>query len=148
MSKDSGPVQITLRVTPELWELMRQGMQSHSHRSMNEFIRACIRAYLDETGDIMGSRRHFSKRMSQRMDKLEALLFWHSLSVQMLISRGLFTVLDELNPDAEVDPPTPAEQMSRAAEISKRELPKFLAEQSQIVSEIEAYRRKQSGSKK
>jgi hypothetical protein len=143
----SSPVQITLRVSPELWELMRQGMQSNNHRSMNEFIRSCIRAYLDETGDILGSRRHFSKRMSQRMDRLEAMLLWHSLSSQMLLSRAMFTVLDELNPDAELDPPTPNEQMSRAVEVSKRELPKFIAEQTQIVTEIEKFRRQKKPNK-
>ena len=135
-------IQLTLRVSLELHDLMKQGMAQHKHRSMNEFIRACIRAYLDETGDIMGSRRHFNKRMGERMDRIEAMLLWHSLNTQMLTARGLFTVLDELNPDAEQDPPAPEVQLQRAFESSKRALPKFLLEQASIVSDIEAYRRK------
>lgn len=130
----------------DLWELMKQGMEKQNHRSMNEYIRTCIRAYLDETGDIIGSRRHFSKRMGLRMDRLEAMLYWHSLTTQMLIARGLFTVLDELNPESENDPPTPDEQMGRAVEVSKRQLPKFIAEQSVIVNEIDNNRR--NGAKK
>ena len=66
-------VQLTLRVSLELHDLMKQGMAQHKHRSMNEFVRACIRAYLDETGDIIGSRRHFNKRMGERIDRLITL---------------------------------------------------------------------------
>ena len=146
MSNDTvaGQIQLTLRVSTELWELMKQGMQSHKHSSMNEFIRACIRSFLDETGDIMGSRRHFNKRMGERMDKLEAMLYWNMLTTHMLIARATFTVLDELTPEeSEQNPPSPDEQMSRALEASKRQLPKFLADQAAIVNEIDNYRRKQ-----
>jgi hypothetical protein len=146
MSQDNeaGQIQLTLRVSPELWELMKQGMLNHKSSSMNEFIRSCIRSFLDETGDIMGSRRHFNKRMGERIDKLEAMLYWNSLTSQMLIARGMFTVLDELTPeDSEQDPPSPDEQMAKALEASKRLLPKFLTEQAAIVNEIDNYRRKQ-----
>ena len=89
-------VRISLRVTPELWALMEQIMQKEGRRSINDFVQACIRAYIDETGDIIGSRRHFNKSMAARMDRLEALLLWNSLQSQVVTARGMFTVLDDL----------------------------------------------------
>jgi uncharacterized protein (DUF1778 family) len=141
-------IQITLRVSPDLWHLIQQGMRNTTHKSVNEFIRTCIRAYLDETGEIMGSRRHFNNRLAERMDRLEAMVLWNSLQAQTLTARGLFTVLDELTPEAEQDPPTPEVQLGRAAEASRKLLPKFLSEQAVIVAEIEQFRRKQAKDKK
>ena len=127
-------VRISLRVTPELWTLMEQIIQKEGRRSINEFVQACIRAYIDETGDVIGSRRHFSRRMNARMDRLEALLLWNSLQTQMLTARGLFTVMDELAPpDAPHEPPTPDQQLSHALESGRRLLPQFLQEQATIV---------------
>jgi uncharacterized protein (DUF1778 family) len=136
-------IAITLRMTPEMHNLIQQAMMNTNHRSINEFIRTCIRAYLDDTGDIVGSRRHFSKRMGERLEYMESLILWHSLQVQMLTSRGMFTVLDELNPDAEQDPPHPVDQMKRASDASRQLLAQFMSEQDAIVKEIDAFRRKQ-----
>ena len=141
----SKPVQMTLRLSPELWALIQQSMSKTTHKSVNEFIRACIRAYIDETGDIIGSRKHFNNRLSERMDRLEAMLLWNALQSQVLTARGMFTVLDELTPEeAEQEPPTPDIQLARALESSKKLLPRFLAEQANIVHELEEFRRKQA----
>jgi hypothetical protein len=140
----SKPVQMTLRLSPELWSAMQQVMGKTTHKSVNEFIRTCIRAYLDETGDLIGSRKHFNNRLAERMDRLEAMLLWNALQSQVLTARGMFTVLDELTPeDAEQEPPTPDIQLLRAFESSRKLLPKFLAEQTPIVYELEQYQRKQ-----
>jgi Arc/MetJ-type ribon-helix-helix transcriptional regulator len=140
----SKPVQMTLRLSPELWSLMQQVMGKTTYKSVNEFIRTCIRAYIDETGDIIGSRKHFQNRLAERMDRLEAMLLWNALQSQVLTARGMFTVLDELTPDdAEQEPPTPDIQLLRASESSRKLLPKFLAEQAIIVNELEQYQRKQ-----
>ena len=141
-------VRISLRVTPELWTLMEQIIQKEGRRSINEFVQACIRAYIDETGDIIGSRRHFNKSMTARMDRLEALLLWNSLQSQVVTARGMFTVMDELAPeDAPQEPPTPDVQLTHAVETGRRLLPQFLQEQATIVSELEQYRRKQAREK-
>lgn len=138
----SKTVQLTLRLSPELWLLMQQALQHGTHRSVNEFVRTCIRAYIDETEDIIGSRKHFNNRLSERMDRLETMLLWNSLQSQVLTARGMFTVLDELTPeDAPQDPPTPDIQLERALESSKRLLPKFLVEQTGIINELEQHRK-------
>ena len=140
----SKPVQMTLRLSPELWSMMQQVMGKSTYKSVNEFIRTCIRAYIDETGDIIGSRKHFQNRLAERMDRLEAMLLWNALQSQVLTARGMFTVLDELTPDdAEQEPPTPDIQLLRAYESSRKLLPKFLTEQAGIVNELEQYQRKQ-----
>ena len=137
-------VRISLRVTPELWKLMEQIIQKQGHRSVNEFVQACIRAYIDETGDIIGSRRHFSRSMAARMDRLEALLLWHSLQTQVVASSGMFTLMDEIAPeDAENEPPTPDVQIGHANQLSRRLLPQFLKAQASCVQDLEVYVRKQ-----
>jgi uncharacterized protein (DUF1778 family) len=141
-------VRISLRVTPELWALMEQIMQKEGRRSINDFVQACIHAYIDEIGDIIGSRRHFNKSLATRMDHLEALLLWNSLQAQVVTARGMFTVMDELAPeDASEEPPTPDLQLTQAVETGRRLLPQFLQEQTTIVSELEQFRRKQAREK-
>ena len=141
----SQTMQMTLRLSPELWALIQQSLSKTTHKSVSEFIRACIRAYIDETGDIIGSRKHFSNRMNERMDKLEAMLLWNALQSQVLTARGMFMLLDELTPeDAVQEAPTPDLQLTRALESSKKLLPRFLAEQTHIVQELEAFRRQQA----
>ena len=140
----SKAVQMTLRLSPELWSAMQQVMGKTTHKSVNEFIRTCIRAYIDETGEIIGSRKHFNNRLAERMDRLEAMLLWNALQSQVLSARGMFTILDELTPeDAEQEPPTPDLQLLRAFESSRKLLPKFLAEQASTVQELEQYLGKQ-----
>lgn len=58
------------------------------HKSVIEFIHACIRAYIDETGDIIGSRKHFSNHLNERMDRLGAMQLWNALHSQVLTARN------------------------------------------------------------
>ena len=71
-------VHLSIRVSEDLWLLMQQLIQKGGHANINEFVRTCIRAYVDETGDVIGSRRHFNNRLAERMDRLEALILWNS----------------------------------------------------------------------
>lgn len=133
-------IQKTIRLSPELWLLAEQAMMHGKFRNINDFIRTCIRSYVDETGDTLGSRRYFNNRMSQRMDRLEATSLWSALQTQMLMARGIFTILDELTPeDADAEPPAPDMQLALAADASKRFLAKFLDDQSQIIVQLEQY---------
>jgi Arc/MetJ-type ribon-helix-helix transcriptional regulator len=141
-------VQFTFRVSEDLWLLMEQLIQKEKHPNISDFVRTCIRAYLDEKSDAIGSKRHFTRSLAERMDRLEAMLLWNSLQSQVMTARGMFTVLDELAPeDAAEEPPTPDIQLSRALETSKRLLPQFLEEQGKIVRDLEEYRRKQGRAK-
>jgi hypothetical protein len=131
-------IQLTIRVTPALWRQMQTALSEH--RTINELVRTAIRAYIDETVDTAGSRRHFTNRMNQRMNRLEALVIWNALQMQMLTARGHFTILDELAPeDAEAEPPTPDEQFRQSSDASKRVLAQFLEEQQAIITQLEQF---------
>jgi len=133
----SKTVQITVRMTPELWHMAETAMMKGKFRNMNEFLRACVRFYIDETDDVMGSRRHFNKTLGQRMDRLEALTQWNVLHTQMLTARGIYTVLHELTPeDVDAEPPLPDMQIQLAIEGTKRLLPRFLEEQEAIIDQL------------
>lgn len=138
-------IQRTLRLSPDLWLLAEQAASKGNFRSMNEFFRTCIRAYIDDTGDVMGSRRHFTKTMGERLDRLEATVIASMSQQQMLTSRGIFTILDELKPEeVEADPPSPEEQISAALEASKRYLPKFMQEQNPFIAHLEQFYNKRT----
>jgi hypothetical protein len=142
--KPTQSVQKTIRLTPELWLLVEQTMMHGKFRNLNDFLRTCIRSYIDETGETLGSRRYFNNKLAERMDRQEAAILWNSLLMQVLTARGLFTVLDELMPeDAPAEPPTPDEQIARAQEMSKKLLARFLPDQLQVIKELEQYLRRQ-----
>lgn len=148
MSTPPQNVQKTIRLSSELWLLAEQAISNGQFRSINDFLRACVRASIDETGDTLGSRRYFNNRMGQRMDRLEATVLWGILQNQMLMARGLFTILDELSPeDSEAEPPNPEEQMAHANEASKRFLAKFLEEQTPVIAQLEQYLGKKNAAK-
>jgi Arc/MetJ-type ribon-helix-helix transcriptional regulator len=135
---------LSIRITPALDQQLETLMtQQPQYKSKNELVRACIRAYLDETGDFLGSRRHFSKQMGERLDQIEASLLWQMLLTQMLIAQGHLTILDELVPaDAAAEPPTPAEQLSRATQHSQRFLAHYLSEQEGLITQLSEHLRK------
>jgi Arc/MetJ-type ribon-helix-helix transcriptional regulator len=146
MSKQNSTkdIQFTLRVSPELWDHIRQVLPKTAHKNVSEFIRACIRAYIDESADIMGSRRHFQNRLGERMDRLEALILWNALLGQMITARNAFTIMDELTPeDATEQPPQVEDQFAQSFDMSRKMLSAFLAQQQPIIDKLEEHQRKQ-----
>ena len=76
----------TVRMTPEMRDLLRQ-IVAKQGREVKEVdvIREAIRQYLDEQGDVVGSRRHFQKSLQARIDALEArLLFQMNLLIYLV----------------------------------------------------------------
>jgi len=134
----------TVRMTRELHNLMAQVIEREGHTSVNSFINAAIRAYVDETGNIVGSRRHFSRRMQERMDRLEALLIWNALQGQVLNASGTFTILDNLFPEEEAhEPPSPDVQLNHANQVSRRHIGQFMAQQRDLIPVIEEQLKKE-----
>lgn len=72
---------IYIRLSPALYERLKQMMFSQGLPSLSDTGREAIRYYLDEMSDQIGSRRHFSRSMQKRLDSLEDLSHLH-LSVQ------------------------------------------------------------------
>ena len=86
MSK-SGTTAIHVRVSDDLLTLVDQVRISSKHDSRADLARTALREYLDNQGDQIGSRRHFSKSMNKRMDRLERQL------VQMQVTQTTTIVL-------------------------------------------------------
>lgn len=65
----------TIRMTPEMHDMLVQVVAKQG-RDVKEvdLIREAIRQYLDEQGDVVGSRRHFQKSLQARLDQLESTL--------------------------------------------------------------------------
>ena len=73
-SKDEQLLPIQARITPEIMTLVDQVRIAERHDSRASVARAALRDYLDKQEDQVGSRRHFSKSMNKRMDRLERML--------------------------------------------------------------------------
>lgn len=128
--------QFTVRVTDEMWEQMERLMAREGHRSINEFVRTCIRDYIDRSGDAMNG--------AQTDSRLESLILWNSLQTQVLIAGGLFTIMQELTPvDAEQKLPSPDVQMRHAHKAGRRLLSQFLEDQASIVDKLAKHQQTQ-----
>ena len=65
----------TIRMTPEMHDMLVQVVAKHGREVKEvDLIREAIRQYLDEQGDVVGSRRHFQKSLQARLDQLESTL--------------------------------------------------------------------------
>ena len=70
MSKP-GTTAVHIRVSDDLLTLIDQVRIAGKHSSRADLTRTALREYLDNQGNQIGSRRHFSKSMNKRMDRLE-----------------------------------------------------------------------------
>ena len=66
-----------IRLTPALYERLKQMMRHKGLPSMSDAGREAIAYYLEEMSDQIGSRRHFSRSMQQRLDKLDDFIHMH-----------------------------------------------------------------------
>ena len=73
MSKP-GTTAVHIRVSDDLLTLIDQIRIATKHDSRADLTRTALREFLDNQGDQIGSRRHFSKSMNKRMDGLEQML--------------------------------------------------------------------------
>ena len=65
---------IHVRVTKDLLTLVDQVRLADKRDSRASVGRAALRNYLEKQEDQVGSRRHFTKSMNKRMDRLEQML--------------------------------------------------------------------------
>jgi Arc/MetJ-type ribon-helix-helix transcriptional regulator len=60
----------------------------HNFKSRSETIRYCIQQVIEDEGDMLGSRRHFSRTMNKRIDE--------AISVTELYGAASFVAITEL----------------------------------------------------
>lgn len=103
---DRHTVRTSALQTQQLNELrVRKGLST-----MSDVLRYCVEYTLEDESDAIGSRRHFSRTMSSRMDSIEQLVLI-SAAVQLMATTGSVTNLtnmleedsDNPNPPPELD---------------------------------------------
>ena len=94
MTKDTARTAIHIRVSDDLLTLIDQVRIAEKHSSRADLTRTALRQFLDNQGDQVGSRRHFTKSMDKRMDRLERMM------MQMQTNQSALMILvAQLNTD-------------------------------------------------
>ncbi len=109
-------VQRSIAMTEEMRDRLQQLVSKHG-REFNEsdLIREAIRRYLEDQEAIIGSRRHFSKTLQERLERLETALTFH-LNVLLYLSGSGFSLLLQALTKQKV----PAQQLIQNAIIAAR----------------------------
>jgi Arc/MetJ-type ribon-helix-helix transcriptional regulator len=109
-------VQRSIAMTEEMRDRLQQLVSKHG-REFNEsdLIREAIRRYLEDQEAIIGSRRHFSKTLQERLERLETALTFH-LNVLLYLSASGFSLLLQALTKQKV----PAQQLIQNAIIAAR----------------------------
>jgi hypothetical protein len=93
MTKSKGSLKnkhVTVRMTSAMYaNLMRL---SGTNRQMADVIREAIRQYLDNQGEIAGSRRYFTGRFREEVRALRRELSWHQTLNTILLAE-MFSLL-------------------------------------------------------
>ena len=100
---------VTVRMTAAMFANLKR--LSGSNRQMADVIREAIRQYLDDQGELTGSRRYFTGRFRDEVHALRRELSWH-LSLITILLAEMFSLLivNLLDLDAET-----AEKFSASA---------------------------------
>lgn len=88
-----------IRLTPSLYESLSQMMTKGAFPSMSDAGREAIRYYVDNQTDEIGSRRHFSRTMQQRLNELEDFVHAHSAVQTYLLAQAIaqqMTLLEQI----------------------------------------------------
>ncbi len=107
---------LQLRLTPTMYARLNEIRISKSFPSISSIGREAIRYYIEEQSDQIGSRRHFSRAMKQRLATLENKMDTHfavHTSLQAIIGAAMLTVLDEDEKEWK-----PAELIAEAARVA------------------------------
>lgn len=93
----------TLNVTEDMDKRLKQVLDAKPRDvKMNDLLREAIRYYLDEQEDLVGSKRHFSKSLQNRIDQLEGkLLFYLNILIYM-VAAGLAVIIQAVTKDSKV----------------------------------------------
>ena len=89
-------VPITSAMEAQLEQLARL-----KSRSVNDLVRTSIREFLDEQGEIAGSRRWFTKAFRETVMEGFELMSWHLVLLVVLVSHGLSILIQTQIADPE-----------------------------------------------
>lgn len=78
---------VTVRMTGPMYANLRR--LAGTERHIGEEIRNAVRLYLDDQGEITGSRRYFTGRFRDEVHALRRELSWHLTLITILLSEML-----------------------------------------------------------
>ena len=97
------PCRYPLTVTEEMDQKLTQILaRMERGTSRNDLIRIAIRQYIDDQEDIIGSRRHFSKSLQNRLDQLENNLLFYLDVIIFLLAASLALIIQAVTRDNKV----------------------------------------------
>src|SRR5258708_391349 len=93
----------TLIVTEEMDRKLQQLLDKQDRSvSLSDLLRTAIRQYIDDQEDVIGSRRHFSKSLQNRLDQLENNLLFYLDVIIFLLAASLAVIVQAVTRDAKV----------------------------------------------
>ncbi len=93
----------TLRLTKDMDDKLQQILKKQDRSvSLNDLMRTAIRQYIDDQEDVIGSRRHFSKSLQNRLDQLEGNILFYLDVIIFLLAANLAVIVQAVTRDAKV----------------------------------------------
>ena len=97
----------TLRLTKDMDDRLQQILKKQDRTvSVNDLLRTAIRQYIDDQEDVIGSRRHFSKSLQNRLDQLESNLLFYLDVIIFLLAASLALIIQAVTRDSKVQSAT------------------------------------------
>ena len=98
-------IRYSVSVTPVMDEKLKQVLAKLDRSATtNDLVRTALRQYLDDQEDVIGSRRHFSRSLQNRVDGLEGILVFYLNILIFLIASGLAQIVQAATGDNKVQP--------------------------------------------
>ena len=102
-TKNIYEVKKTIYMTNEMEERLNQILAKQDRStSFNDLARTAFRQYIDDQEDVIGSRRHFSKSLQNRLDQLEGNILFYLDVIIFLLAANLAVIVQAVTRDAKV----------------------------------------------
>jgi len=96
-------IRYSVSVSPDMDEKLKQILGKQDRRtSLNDLVRLALRQYIDDQEDVIGSRRHFSKSLQNRLDDLEGLLIFYFNILVFLLASSLAVLIQATTGDSKI----------------------------------------------
>ncbi len=96
-------IRYSVSVSPDMDERLKQILGKQDRRtSMNDLVRVALRQYIDDQEDVIGSRRHFSKSLQNRVDDLEGLVVFYLNVLIFLLASSLAVLIQATTGDTKI----------------------------------------------
>src|SRR5258708_2657108 len=93
----------TINLTKDMDDRFQQLLLKQDRSvKVQDLFRAALRQYLDDQEDLIGSRRHFSKSLQNRLDSLENTLVFYLTVIIYLLAASLAVIVQATTRDSKI----------------------------------------------